>query len=61
LVSDFDVLLFDEPLTGLDNELKLKVIDIVEAYLSKKPAILLWATHEDVQFKQLKYNELFIG
>ncbi len=61
LVSNFDVLVLDEPLSGLDYELKMKVIDIVESYILKKTAILLWATHEDIEFKQLKYNEITLG
>jgi len=58
MLSNFDVLLLDEPLTGLDNDLKMKVIDIVETTILKKPFVLIWATHENIEFKQLKYKEI---
>ena len=41
LISDFDVLLLDEPLTGLDNELKMKVIDAVETSMLRKSVVLI--------------------
>lgn len=61
LISDFDVLLLDEPLTGLDNELKMKVIDAVETSMLRKSVVLIWATHENIEFKQLNNKVIFLG
>lgn len=58
LVSQFDILLLDEPLTGLDKELKTVILEVIENYIVKNQAIVIWATHEEFEFKQLKIKEI---
>jgi len=52
LVLKSDVLLLDEPLTGLDNELKIRIIDFINEWAITYKPLLVWATHEEVSIKQ---------
>ena len=54
LAVQSDVLLLDEPLTGLDNELKIRIIRFLsEWFIANKP-LVIWVTHEEVQIKELE-------
>jgi ABC-type Mn2+/Zn2+ transport system ATPase subunit len=44
LAADSDVLLLDEPLTGLDDDAKARAIGIIEEHLPGKA--VLWVTHD---------------
>ena len=49
LAVQSDVLLLDEPLTGLDNELKIRIIDFLVKWIVAYKSLVVWATHENVQ------------
>lgn len=51
LFTKADVLLFDEPLKGLDKALKDKVISVIKPYLTSK--IVIWVTHTPEEAKLL--------
>ncbi len=44
LAADYELLLLDEPLTGLDGELRLRVLRRIQADLNGRTAI--WITHD---------------
>jgi ABC-type nitrate/sulfonate/bicarbonate transport system permease component/ABC-type nitrate/sulfonate/bicarbonate transport system ATPase subunit len=46
LISKADVLLLDEPTTGLDIESKTMVIQLIEEYIIQNQPITIWASHE---------------
>ncbi len=47
LCRDFDVLVLDEPFTGLDNELKTSVIEVINSEIKDKTLILVTHDVED--------------
>jgi len=44
-----DILLLDEPLSGLGQALKNKIVGIIENHTAAYIPIILWATHEDIE------------
>ena len=51
LLADADILLFDEPLKGLDEALKQQVIGFVKPFVESK--IVIWVTHTPEEVKLL--------
>ena len=51
LFADADILLFDEPLKGLDETLKQQVIGFVKPFVESK--IVIWVTHTPEEVKLL--------
>ena len=51
LFADADILLFDEPLKGLDEALKQQVIAFVKPFVESK--IVIWVTHTPEEVKLL--------
>ena len=51
LFADADILLFDEPLKGLDEALKQQVIGFVRPFIESK--IVIWVTHTPEEVKLL--------
>lgn len=51
LFADADILLFDEPLKGLDEVLKQQVIGFVKPFVESK--IVIWVTHTPEEVKLL--------
>ena len=49
LASQSDILLLDEPLTGLDKELKLRIISFLSEWFAAYKPLVIWATHENVE------------
>ena len=60
LAAQSDVLLLDEPLTGLDNDLKIRIMEFLSEWIAAYQPIVVWATHEDVISNNLKITEVFI-
>ncbi len=60
LVAQSDVLLLDEPLTGLDDNLKKKIIEILSLWISEHHPIVIWATHENIVFENLKVRDIIL-
>jgi ABC-type nitrate/sulfonate/bicarbonate transport system permease component/ABC-type nitrate/sulfonate/bicarbonate transport system ATPase subunit len=60
LAAQADVLLLDEPLTGLDNELKIRIINFLSDWISVYKPLVIWATHENVQLKNTEVREVFV-
>ncbi len=54
------ILLLDEPLNGLDNELKIRIIDFLSEWITTYQPLVVWATHEDVKLKNLKVREVYL-
>jgi ABC-type sugar transport system ATPase subunit len=44
-----DILLLDEPLSGLGQALKTKIVGIIENHTAAYKPIIIWATHEDIE------------
>lgn len=44
-----DILLLDEPLSGLGQALKNKIVGMIENHTAAYKPIILWATHEDIE------------
>ena len=55
-----DILLLDEPLTGLDSELKNNVTAFISEWISSYKPLVVWATHENVEIPALEMKELFL-
>jgi len=58
LAAKSDVLLLDEPLTGLDNELKKRITDFLSVWIKTYKPLVVWATHEQVEIEDLKITEI---
>lgn len=58
LVANADMLLLDEPLNGLDNKLKIKIMQFLNDYIVKNKPLVIWATHEDIQLPDLETEEI---
>jgi ABC-type nitrate/sulfonate/bicarbonate transport system ATPase subunit/ABC-type nitrate/sulfonate/bicarbonate transport system permease component len=55
-----DILLLDEPLTGLDSELKDKIVAFISEWTSTYKPLIVWATHETVQLQNEEIRELYL-
>jgi ABC-type nitrate/sulfonate/bicarbonate transport system ATPase subunit/ABC-type nitrate/sulfonate/bicarbonate transport system permease component len=60
LAAKSDILLLDEPLSGLDSELKNNVIAFISEWISAYKPLVVWATHENVKIKGLEIREVFL-
>ena len=60
LAAKSDVLLLDEPLTGLDNDLKIRINDFLSEWIAAYRPIVVWATHAHVQLNDSKIREVLI-
>ena len=61
LAAKSDILLLDEPLTGLDSELKIRIIEFLSEWISYYHPIVVWATHENIKLKEeVAVREIFI-
>ena len=58
LAATPDLLLLDEPLNGLDNQLKLKIMKFIDEYILKNKPLVIWATHEDIQLPNADVEEV---
>ncbi len=56
ILSDSDILVFDEPLKGLDEETKRNVIKIIKKYLKGKTLIFVTHDKEDLSFLESTNN-----
>lgn len=54
LLSDFDLLIMDEPLKGLDESTKQQVIDLIKELTQNKTVIM--TTHDDSEAKAFNAN-----
>lgn len=60
LAIEPDILILDEPLTGLDNELKIRIMEFLSEWISSYKPLTIWATHEKIHLKENEIIELFI-
>lgn len=44
-----DILLLDEPLTGLDDDTKQQVLNLILEWTGSRRPIVIWATHENIR------------
>jgi len=58
LAAKSDVLFLDEPLTGLDNELKNRITDFLFVWIKTYKLLVVWATHEQVEIEGLEITEI---
>jgi len=58
LAARSDILLLDEPLTGLDAALKKRITHFLSLWISTYRPIVVWATHEQVQLNELEVREV---
>lgn len=58
LAARSEVLLLDEPLNGLDNALKSRVMDFLSEWIAIYKPVVVWATHENVKLKELQVREI---
>lgn len=49
LISPAQILLLDEPLTGLDEQAKKSSVKLIESYINQYKPVTLWATHEKTE------------
>lgn len=60
LAAQSDVLLLDEPLTGLDNELKIRIIDFISEWMKAYKPLVIWATHEDIHMEGVEVRNILL-
>lgn len=60
LAACSDVLLLDEPLTGLDNALKERLQDFLSVWIVAYRPVVIWATHEKVHLKDIAVREVVL-
>ena len=60
LAAQSEILLLDEPLTGLDNDLKIRIMDFISEWISNYQPIVVWATHENTKLNNIKLREVFL-
>ncbi len=60
LLSDADILIFDEPLKGLDEKTKNTVIDIIKKYSKEKTIIFVTHTKEEISLLNSENNIVLI-
>lgn len=58
LVAKADLLLLDEPLNGLDNLLKQKIMHFIDEYIRLYKPLVVWATHEDIRLPNAVLEEI---
>jgi ABC-type nitrate/sulfonate/bicarbonate transport system ATPase subunit/ABC-type nitrate/sulfonate/bicarbonate transport system permease component len=61
LAARSDVLLLDEPLNGLDDRLKQKIVTLIVQWTMEYQPIIVWATHEEIMMDGKLSNDLFIA
>lgn len=61
LAAQSDILLLDEPLNGLDNELKQTIISWIEHWTNNYKPLIIWATHEKIQPQNSVVNEIILN
>lgn len=61
LAAKSDVLLLDEPLNGLDEPLKQKIIALISDWTAGYEPLIVWATHEKIVIEGRARNEIVIG
>lgn len=54
LVAKADLLLLDEPLNGLDDALKIRIMYYLNDYFSIYKPLVVWATHENIELSKHK-------
>ena len=52
LAARSEILLLDEPLTGLNNALKVRIIEFISEWISVYQPLVVWATHENIQLNE---------
>ncbi|MDR0371501.1 MAG: ATP-binding cassette domain-containing protein [Prevotellaceae bacterium] len=60
LVNRSDILLMDEPLTGLDDDMKRKILVLVADRVLLYHPIVIWATHENIVLKGINVRNIQI-
>lgn len=55
-----DILLLDEPLNGLDSELKKQVTGFISEWISGYKPLVIWATHEDIELTAVDVREVLL-
>lgn len=60
LAAKSNVLLLDEPLTGLDDALKQRIILFLGEWFRFYRPIVIWATHEEVKLNDIEMTELVL-
>jgi ABC-type nitrate/sulfonate/bicarbonate transport system ATPase subunit/ABC-type nitrate/sulfonate/bicarbonate transport system permease component len=58
LAARSDILLLDEPLNGLDNALKNRVIEFLSEWIAAYRPVVVWATHENIKTKNMLIREV---
>lgn len=60
LITRSDILLLDEPLTGLDDAIKKKIIRTVSDWISAYHPLVIWATHENIKLENTTSKDIQI-
>ncbi len=60
LAARADILLLDEPLSGLDTALKTRIIGLLDNWIANYKPIVVWATHEEIEFQKNESEEFGI-
>lgn len=60
LAANADVLILDEPLTGLDNELKIKITKLISEWILAYKPLVIWATHEEIVIDGIKSQDIVL-
>jgi len=60
LAAQSNVLLLDEPLTGLDAALKLRITHFLSEWIKAYRPVVVWATHEQVRMEGLEVREVYL-
>lgn len=58
LIVNSDVLLLDEPLNGLDVDLKQKIVILIDNWITTYKPLVVWATHEDINLKKSEMSNV---
>jgi NitT/TauT family transport system ATP-binding protein len=58
LINRSDILLMDEPLTGLDDEMKRKILALAAGRIHLYHPIVVWATHENIVLKGIEVRNI---
>jgi len=58
LAAKPDILLLDEPFTGLDDALKTRISNFLSVWIAAYRPVVVWATHEEVSLKDVKIREV---
>lgn len=58
LAAKSDILLLDEPLTGLDDALKLRIVEFLGEWIACYQPLVIWATHETIRIDTMEIVEL---